>query len=160
LNKTCFNGLYRENLAGDFNVPYGRHQRSLVLCDEDQISDASDTLANAELRVADFETAVAAARQGDVVYFDPPYTTAHSNNGFIEYNAKVFSWTDQERLARVALKLARRGVHVIVTNADHPSIRRLYPKPFRARRLARWSTIAAAKGRRFPTTELLIKNHA
>jgi DNA adenine methylase len=158
LNKTCFNGLYRENLRGDFNVPYGRHERSLVICDEDQIRDASDALAGADLLVCDFESAVGSASDQDVVYFDPPYTTAHSNNGFIEYNAKVFSWSDQERLAGVAMKLAKRGVHVVVSNADHTSIRRLYPKPFRARRIERWSTMAAKKKKRLPIHELVIEN--
>lgn len=157
LNKTCFNGVYRENLKGDFNVPYGKHGRSLVVCDVSQIRTASKALQGVTLKAEDFEKAVKTAKAGDIVYFDPPYTTAHTNNGFIEYNAKVFSWEDQERLARVAAALVERGVTVVQTNADHASIRKLYGQPFEVVALSRWSTIAASKKKRYPTTELLFK---
>jgi len=159
LNKTCFNGLYRENIAGDFNVPYGDHGRSLVICDEEQIFHASDALRGVSLIACDFEGAVARARAGDVVYFDPPYITGHTNNGFVEYNAKVFSWAHQQRLAEVARRLASASVHVLVTNANHPSIRALYRGDFTAERLHRWSTIAASSGKRYPTTELLFESN-
>jgi DNA adenine methylase len=160
LNKTCFNGVYRENLKGDFNVPYGRHGRSLVICDAEQIRAASAALHGVTLKAGDFQKIVAGARSGDIVYFDPPYTTAHANNGFIEYNAKVFGWADQERLALVAARLVERGVTVVQTNADHSSIRKLYNSAFEVVELNRWSTIAASRKKRYPTTELLLKGSA
>lgn len=92
----------------------------------------------------------------DIVYVDPPYITSHVENGFVEYNAKVFAWEDQKRLARVADDLAKKGVVVAVTNADHPSIRRLYPADrFERIVLSRWSTMAAAANKRYATTEVL-----
>jgi DNA adenine methylase len=157
LNKTCFNGLYRVNTKGEFNVPFGQHGRQLLVCDERQLRAASEALAGIELDSADFGATVRRSRAGDLVYFDPPYTTAHTNNGFIEYNQRVFSWDDQRRLARIALKLVRRGVDVAVSNADHPAITALYAgECFQIHRIARASTMAGNPKHRFAATELLI----
>ncbi|HEX2051058.1 MAG TPA: Dam family site-specific DNA-(adenine-N6)-methyltransferase [Actinomycetota bacterium] len=158
LNKTCFNGLYRENLAGDFNVPFGRHSARLVVCDAAQLRAASCALANALLQHGDFEQQLDGAMPGDIVYIDPPYIVSHTENGFVEYNARIFSWEDQKRLAAVATDLVKRGCHVLVSNADHASVRRLYARSslFTPFRVSRWSTMAGASHRRFPTTELLL----
>jgi DNA adenine methylase len=158
LNKTCFNGLYRENLAGEFNVPYGRHRYETVVCNVEQIQDASRALQGATLRTSDFAAAVSSAKSGDIVYFDPPYITGHRNNGFVEYNAKVFSWSDQHRLRRTAERLVTRGVHVAISNGDHPSIRHLYESDnrFRIHVLRRQSTMASQANRRSARTELLV----
>jgi DNA adenine methylase len=158
LNKTCFNGLYRENLAGEFNVPYGRHRYDTLVCNVEQIREASRALQGATLRTTDFVAAVSSAKSGDLVYFDPPYITGHSNNGFVEYNAKVFSWFDQHRLRRTAERLVARGVHVAISNGDHPSIRHLYESDsrFRIHVLRRQSTMAGQANRRSARTELLI----
>ncbi len=83
-----FNGIHRVNLNGKFNVPYG-HKVNLDPCDERKIFATSAALANTELKSLDFEDAVEIAWSGDLVYFDPPYTVAHGNNGFIKYNAKI-----------------------------------------------------------------------
>jgi DNA adenine methylase len=92
---------------------------------------------------------------------DPPYTTAHTNNGFIEYNARVFSWEDQRRLARAAADLVTRGVRVVVSNGDHPSIERLYAdKQFKTYEINRNSTMAGIAKHRFRATELLIVGEA
>jgi DNA adenine methylase len=157
LNKTCFNGLYRVNVAGEFNVPYGRHRRSMVVCDRDQLRTASRALANADIKMSDFGRTLRSARSGDLVYCDPPYTTAHRDNGFVEYNSRVFSLRDQRRLATWARVLLQRGVSVAISNADHPSITRLYAgSEFKRHRIERWSTIAGSASKRYPTTELLI----
>lgn len=158
LNKTCFNGLYRENLAGHFNVPYGRHKYNTRYCDIAQLEAASHALQNCHLRTADFVTSVKSAKRGDLVYFDPPYITGHQNNGFVEYNAKVFSWPDQHRLLKLATRLVDRGVHVAISNGDHSSIRGLYAdnQAFRIHTLTRKSTMASQAARRFSRTELLI----
>jgi DNA adenine methylase len=146
LTGLSFNGIYRLNFAGDFNVPYGHrvHRRPAA---PTQIRATSDALQGALLRCGDFEASIAEAEDGDVVYLDPPYTVAHSNNGFIRYNARLFSWSDQERLARLADAAAKRGALVIVSNAEHGSVRSLYPG-FSEIRVARASTIAAATSKR------------
>jgi DNA adenine methylase len=157
LNKTCFNGLFRVNFSGRFNVPFGSHGEGLVVCDRPQILAASRALRGATLRARDFEQAVASAVRGDLVYFDPPYTRAHRNNGFVEYNALVFKWPDQKRLAELGAQLVDRGVNIAISNANHRSIRALYKdERFVIHRIGKWSTIAGNPANRFPTSEVLI----
>ena len=151
LTTLAFNGIYRQNLQGKFNVPYG-HKSHIDLVESLPILEAAKALRKAKLRCADFEDAVTDALPGDVVYFDPPYTVAHGNNGFLKYNAKIFSWRDQERLAKVAAALADKGCTVIVSNADHPSILSLYAS-FQVLKIERQSVIAASSAFRKPTTE-------
>jgi DNA adenine methylase len=148
-----FNGIYRVNLRGEFNVPYGR-KAHLDPCDRDAIYAASSSLANAELRRGDFEETVADASKGDFAYLDPPYTIAHTRNGFLKYNAAIFSWADQTRLAAVSHGLAARGCRVVVSNADHPAIRDLY-RDFSLQTVGRASRIAASGDHRRHVTECL-----
>lgn len=148
-----FNGIYRVNLKGDFNVPYGYKTR-LNPCDEVRIRAASLALSRSKLVSSDFEQAVSGARRGDLVYLDPPYTVAHAHNGFLKYNDKIFSWDDQIRLARVARHLDNRGCHVIVSNADHESLRELYAG-FHVMDVMRPSRIAASGEHRRQVTECL-----
>lgn len=153
LSTLSFNGIHRVNVRGIFNVPYGL-KTHITPCDPDKIHAASSALKNAELECLDFQTAVASAKEGDVVYLDPPYTTAHANNGFVKYNAKIFTWSDQERLARLAHSLVSRGCTVIVSNAEHASIRRLY-RNFKVIKVKRHSVIAASGEFRRHITECL-----
>ncbi|MHB9144329.1 MAG: DNA adenine methylase [Symbiobacteriia bacterium] len=125
LNRTAFNGLYRVNQQGEFNVPFGC-KPGTVICDVAHLKRVSAALHHADLLTTDFEDAVKAATVGDVVYFDPPYTVKHENNGFRRYNEALFSWRDQERLASLAKGLAAAEVHVVVSNAYHEDIRQLY----------------------------------
>ncbi|HEY3569406.1 MAG TPA: Dam family site-specific DNA-(adenine-N6)-methyltransferase [Thermoanaerobaculia bacterium] len=148
-----FNGIYRLNSAGEFNVPYG-HKTHLRPCDKHRIKLASAALSKASITCCDFELAVAKAKKGDVVYLDPPYTVAHSNNGFLKYNSKIFSWSDQMRLAGIARQLASKGCRVIVSNADHSSILNLY-HDFHVARVQRPSNISANVKFRNAITELL-----
>jgi len=143
LSRLSFNGIHRVNLKGVFNVPYG-YKSHLTTCEPDKIHDASKALQRAKIDCQDFEVAVATAREGDLVYLDPPYTTAHANNGFLKYNAKIFTWDDQKRLAEIAQVLAARGCFVIVSNADHYSIRNLYGT-FSMLEIDRFSVIAASR---------------
>lgn len=148
-----FNGIYRVNQAGQFNVPYG-YKANVVPCDPELIRTVSQRLQSSQLFCADFETIAIQANRGDCVYFDPPYTVAHGTNGFLKYNEKIFSWKDQERLESVALNLAKRGVKVVISNADHPSIRELY-KAFKVQTVERWSVISGSADGRKSITECI-----
>ena len=106
LNRTCWNGLYRVNLRGEFNVPRGT--KSSVVFEGERFRDYAAALATADLRCCDFEKTIRLARSGDFVFVDPPYTTKHKFNGFIKYNEKIFSWADQVRL-RAALEAAAKS---------------------------------------------------
>jgi len=153
LTTLSFNGIYRQNLQGVFNVPYGGRNRSQWFVDE-TIFAISERLQQTELLTCDFESAVDSAKTGDLIYLDPPYTVAHSNNGFVKYNSKIFSWDDQIRLSAVAKSLVKRGCRVIVSNADHDSIRCLY-QGFREYKIVRASVIAASADNRRRITESL-----
>ncbi len=152
LNRTCWNGLYRVNKQGLFNVPYGHHSRAVF--DAHLLVHVSEILENADLIRADFEEALNRAQKGDFVYLDPPYTSLHGSNGFRQYNETLFSWHDQQRLARVAMELAENGCTVLVSNADHQSVIELYPG-FSHARMVRHSVLAASSEYRRATSELL-----
>jgi len=96
LNRTCWNGLYRVNLNGDFNVPIGT--KTSVLLDTDNFSEISDLLSTTKLQCQDFEVTIDATIEGDFIFADPPYTVKHNHNGFLKYNESIFSWDDQRRL--------------------------------------------------------------
>jgi DNA adenine methylase len=158
LNKTCFNGLYRENQNGEFNVPFGRPKSSNIL-DHENLMRASELLQSPGtiIKVCDFEDSLKDCSEGDVVYIDPPYVAGHRQNGFVDYNAKLFGWEDQRRLASVCRDLHKRGASVIVSNASHESVRRLFTNPgFQLLEVSRYSSMAARSGKRGNSTELLI----
>ena len=125
LNRTCFNGLYRVNRKGEFNVPYG-FKSYRTLFDPDRFRRLSGLLKRATLRCGDFEDSLSNIREGDLVFLDPPYTVSHIKNGFIKYNEKLFSWGDQERLVSFIERVRSRGARYILTNAKHESIRALF----------------------------------
>lgn len=152
LSKTCWNGLYRVNREGQFNVPFGNHKRAVY--DANNILGASQILQTAELISCDFEDLVNSAACGDFIYLDPPYTVLHSKNGFRRYNDRLFSWNDQIRLARVAHKLVENGCSVVVSNANHPEVIELY-HGFKYYKLSRHSVLAADPLRRCKTHEAL-----
>jgi DNA adenine methylase len=151
LTRFAFNGIHRVNLRGEFNVPYGK-KTHLLSVNEDLLLSASNALQHTQLLVGDFEKTTAGVVEGDVIYFDPPYTVAHANNGFVKYNERIFSWNDQQRLATYARTLAERGCRVVVSNADHPSIHDLY-RGFDCHIIERPSRIAASSQFRRQITE-------
>ena len=153
LNRVCWNGLYRVNRQGKFNVPFGNHGRAVA--DANHLVEVSQALQGAVVSCGDFEETVAHAEEGDFIYFDPPYTSLHSNNGFRQYNETLFSWEDQRRLGRTAARLSELGCHVVVSNANHDGILELYPG-FSHKRVTRHSVLAANPKFRRVTTELLI----
>lgn len=156
LNRTCWNGLYRVNLRGEFNVPRGT--KTQILLDTDDFASISNALQGADLAVRDFEETLSGAGEGDFVFADPPYTVAHNLNGFVKYNQSIFSWDDQIRLAKALDRAANRGARVVCTNADHAEVRTLYATGWNAQPVYRASVIAAASGNRRRTSELFLTN--
>ena len=155
LNRTCFNGLYRVNRAGRFNVPRGT--RDTVIFETDDFETLSEILQNVELKDCDFEESIDRANNGDLVFADPPYTVRHNKNAFIKYNEKLFSWDDQIRLANCLKRAAKRGVKIVATNAYHPCVIELYQDFFELRPISRKSQISANRQYRGNFEELLIQ---
>lgn len=151
LNRTCWNGLYRENLKGEFNVPIGT--KTKIVDPEDDFSAIAQTLRNAKILKCDFEFAFGLAQPGDLIFADPPYTTAHNKNGFIKYNQNIFSWKDQVRLKNCIEKCANRGIRVVLTNASHNSISDLYSSIGQPIEIERSSIISGSSAHRNRITE-------
>jgi len=156
LNKTCWNGLYRVNSKGKFNVPYGA-PRSDFIFDEINVRACARILNRTSVKLicADFADVVADAKCGDFVYFDPPYVTKHNNNGFRDWNEKLFRWEDQIRLSKEAERLRSKGVKVVVSNANHKNIIELYPN-FEVMEFERSSTLSSSATYRGKVGEILL----
>lgn len=154
LNRTCWNGLYRVNLKGNFNVPIGT--KTAVLLDTDNFPAVSQLLNNAELICSDFATVIDRSQKNDLLFVDPPYTVMHSDNGFIKYNEVLFRWEDQVRLSECLIAAKLRGVKIVLTNAHHAAIIHLYKRHFNLLPVARHSTLAAQSSKRKKCKELLI----
>jgi DNA adenine methylase len=135
LNRTCFNGLFRQNSRGEFNVPVG-HYSNPRICDESNLRRVSAALRadGVALEQADFDRALAVARRGTFVYLDPPYEPVSATAQFRSYTANGFSARDQIVLQRVVITLAERGCHVVLSNSVAPGIAELYEHNRDARR--------------------------
>lgn len=126
LNKTCFNGLYRENSKGEFNVPIGRYKNPTI-CNAELLRADSQALQGVKLEVRDFDKVLKEAKTDqDFVYFDPPYYPLSNTSQFTSYSRYNFNEEDQFRLRDVFAELASRGVKVMLSNSDCPFIRELY----------------------------------
>lgn len=154
LNRTCWNGLYRVNLRGEFNVPIGT--KMAVLLSTDNFEEVSRRLRYATILHSDFETIIEMAEPGDVIFADPPYTVRHNYNGFVKYNERLFSWSDQVRLRDALIRAKRRGARVVATNADHRSVRDLYVREFSVSRVSRFSAISSSAASRGSYSELIL----
>jgi DNA adenine methylase len=155
LNKACWNGLYRVNSDGLFNVPFGLPKTDFVISETNFLKcTAQLRRRQISIKHQDFEEIAPRVGPGDFVFLDPPYVTSHNMNGFIDWNESLFSWKDQVRLAEMATKFAKARVNVLVTNADHADIRELY-QGFGNRRFVRHSTLASDKSRRIKTSEAI-----
>ena len=127
LNKTCYNGLYRVNSKGEFNVPFGRYKNPKIL-NSDNIRAVGQVLKNtkAQLRTIDYQDAIASCRKADFVYLDPPYQPPSETSNFTDYTPGGFSEEDQEELAEEFGKLVDRGCTVLLSNSDTALTRQLY----------------------------------
>lgn len=126
LNKTCFNGLYRENKRGFFNAPWGRRKNAPAMFDLPSLVAASRALSGVELLSASFERVLDDAVEGDLVYFDPPYVPLSTTSSFTSYAKGGFGDALQVRLAQTFDQLARRGCYVMLSNSDCDAVRELY----------------------------------
>jgi DNA adenine methylase len=125
LNKAGYNGLYRVNSKGLFNVPFGRHVNPNI-CDEPRLLSAAHWLKGVKLLKSDFEKACRSAKPGDAVYFDPPYVPLSKTANFTAYQSEGFADAEQQRLANLFHELAKRGVAAVLSNSDMPRTRELY----------------------------------
>ena len=126
LNKNCYNGLYRVNRRGQFNVPFGRYAKAPMIYDDETLRADAALLQTASLRVADFGATLAEASAGDFVYLDPPYDPVSATANFTHYTDLRFSRAEQERLASAAAAATERGALVLLNNSDTDFIRSLY----------------------------------
>jgi len=154
LNRACWNGLYRENLKGEFNVPIG--SKTNIIFESDDFGTVAKCLQSATLESCDFEATIDLAVEGDFLFVDPPYTTAHNFNGFVKYNQKMFSWQDQVRLKDAISRAVGRGACVLLTNAFHHSIVELYKELGEQSIVDRYSVISGKNKGRAATQEICI----
>lgn len=157
LNKVGFNGLYRVNKKGVFNVPWGR-QEGRTLFDGENILACSVALRETTLAFLDFEKTVLPAKRGDAVYFDPPYIPVSDTADFTSYSVGGFGVPDQIELREVAKRLMARGVHVLLSNSDTPLARKLYNKfnGFKIEEVQAPRRVNSKGGKRGNVGELLI----
>lgn len=157
LNQTSYNGLFRVNRQGRYNVPYGFRRNWHY--DTDRILEASEKLQNTRISVGDFEVNKYRIKEHDLVFLDPPYTVSHNNNGFIEYNQDLFSLEDQERLSRFIDYIKQKNAYYILTNAAHEEIRRIFTKDGDRRlELRRNSLIGGRNAARAKISEYIFTN--
>jgi DNA adenine methylase len=155
-NRTGFNGMYRENKNGKFNVPFGRYTNPII-CDEANLRAASYALKGVGLHVEPFEKVLMRAKKGDFVYFDPPYAPISKTSNFTSFSKEGFDNEDQKRLRDVALALKARDVTVVVSNSSANIIRTLYNRrEFSIREIKAARGINCVADKRGAVTELLI----
>ncbi len=157
LNKTCFNGLYRVNSRGGFNVPIGRYEDPPIL-DARNLRAASSALRGVELRQGHFRETLQYARKGDFIYFDPPYQPLSTTAFFTAYTRNSFTPADQEELAEVFRLLSDRGCRVMLSNSDTQLIRRLY-RGFDLRTVDARRSINSKADRRGAIKEIVVLNY-
>jgi DNA adenine methylase len=125
LNRTCFNGLYRVNRKGQFNVPYGKNKNPLI-CDEENLRKAHKSMKRVRILKQDYKKVLGKAKKGDFVYFDPPYYPISKTSAFTSYTKDAFLEKEQIELRDVFLELHKRGCFVMLSNSNTPFIKKLY----------------------------------
>lgn len=159
LNKTCYNGLYRVNSAGQFNAPFGRYKNPTI-CDADTLRGVHQYFRDNDITFTqgDFAAAVAGAGEGDFVYFDPPYDPVNVTSSFTGYQKGGFDRAEQERLKAVCDDLDARGVKFLLSNSATEFIRELYAD-FSIDTVAATRAINSVGSRRGKVDEVLVRNY-
>jgi DNA adenine methylase len=156
MNRTCFNGLFRENSRGEFNVPMGRYKNPMI-CDAGNLRSVSEALRKSKLETRPFETVLERAEPGDFVYFDPPYHPLSKTSSFTAYAKGGFGEPEQRSLAMVFQELDRHGVNVVLSNSMTPLVRSLY-QTFNIRRVPATRRVNSRADRRGAIDEALVTN--
>lgn len=157
LNKTGYNGLYRVNRSGQFNVPFGRYTNPLF-CDPGTLRACSRALRGASIETGDFSRVLERAKKGDFVYFDPPYVPLSATSDFTAYVPGGFREREQRALAAVFAALAARGVHVMLSNSDAPLVHELYAG-FRIDRVLASRHVNSNGARRGKLAEVVVRSY-
>ena len=160
LNRTCFNGLYRVNSKGRFNVPLGRYTNPNIV-NEDNLRAVSRALRSGGVDIScrDFSSVLGDASGGDFVYLDPPYQPVSDTANFTGYTDQDFGYEDLECLARLCVDLDKKGAKVMLSNSDSEDVSRLFPKKWKRQRIAANRAINSNSGNRTGHFELLITNY-
>ena len=156
MNKTGFNGIYRVNASGKYNVPPGKFAKLPTVCDESHLRACSAALANTTIVNSDFRAVERRAQPDDFVYFDSPYIPTSATADFTAYTAGGFHPADQVALRDLALRLKHRGVHVMLSNSDTQTTRDLY-RDFEIIEISRSGGLNSDTTKRGRVTELLIR---
>lgn len=158
LNKTCFNGLYRTNRSGEFNVPMGRFANPYI-AHREKLKRSSDVLQGVKIFRAPFEKSLEEAAKGDVVYMDPPYVPLSKTANFDSYSGGTFGPEQQQKLADKFRELDERGCLLLLSNSDTPEVRAMY-KGFDLTEIDAARSISSRSSTRGPVTELVVRNTA
>ena len=156
LNQTSYNGIYRVNKFGQYNVPYGYRKKTFL--DEQALLRVSESLKKASIECSDFDIVRQTVKAKDLVFLDPPYTVSHNSNGFIKYNQKIFSLEDQYRLNELIKFIKQTGAYYILTNAAHSTIKEIFDNGDSCIELNRASLVGGKKAKRGMTSELFFTN--
>ena len=157
LNKLCFNGLYRENSKGGFNVPFGQ-KKHLAYIDTKDLKAVSSALADTEIINADFETTIGKAKLGDFVYLDPPYIPIDSTSSFTSYHSNGFGVAEQCRLAAAMLAMKNAGISAMCSNSDTPLTREIF-EGLKIEAIQAPRMVSAKASGRGSVSELVITNY-
>lgn len=162
LNRTCFNGLYRVNSKGEFNVPFGQNKNPLI-CDEKNLEKVSKALQNVEIKNEDYKNVLRYAKKGDFVYFDPPYYPVSKTSSFTAYTKKSFLEKEQIELRDTFVELTKRGCFVMLSNSDTPFINKIYSdiksRKIRISKVYANRAVNSKASGRGKITEVLITNY-
>jgi len=160
LNRTCFNGMYRVNSKGGFNVPFGKYTNPLI-CDENNLRKASKALKNVEIKKQDYKEVLKKAKKGDFIYFDPPYYPISKTASFTSYTSESFLDKEQIELRDTFVELHKRGCFVMLSNSNTPFINKIYsePKGLRITKVQAGRAINSDASKRGKITEVLVTNY-
>ncbi|MEQ8220312.1 MAG: Dam family site-specific DNA-(adenine-N6)-methyltransferase [Arenibacter sp.] len=156
LNQTSFNGIYRVNLKGQYNVPFGYRKKDFF--EPDNLRLVNKSLKKSVFTKTDFTERIDEIKKGDLVFLDPPYTITHNNNGFFKYNQKLFSEKNQYQLSEMIDVIKNKGAYYILTNAAHFKVREIFDKGDRILEFERASLIGGMNAKRGQYKEFVFTN--
>lgn len=160
LNRTCFNGMYRVNSKGEFNVPFGKYANPLI-CDENNLRKVSKSLKNIEIKKQDYKEVLKKAKKIDFIYFDPPYYPVSKTASFTSYTTETFLKKEQIELRDTFVELHKRGCFIMLSNSDTPFINEIYSeiKGIKINKILAGRAINSKASSRGKITEVLITNY-